>query len=122
MPDGIYINAYELGPEELAKEISDIINNPARYFDFHKWHGHYSFHNPTEDAYRDTICGLCATLNNKTRRNQRTVYKRITKWWNGYNEDYPFYYPPELLPQEKFTGTGVVGFFKNLYDYFFVDV
>lgn len=122
MPDGSYINAFELGACQLAKEMNDIINTPSRYYDYHRWHGHYSFHNPTEDEYRDTICSLCAILNNKTRRSQRTTYKRITKWWNGYDQDYPFLYPPEFVPQEKYSGTGFVGFLKNLYDHFFVDV
>lgn len=86
MPDGIYLNAQESGARELAKEMNDIIRNPLKYYNFFKWHDHYSFHNSDEDNYHDAICGFCALLNNKTRRGQRITYKYITKWWNGENE------------------------------------
>lgn len=82
MPDGIYLNALTLGVKGLAKEMNDIIHNPRRYFDFFKWHGHYTFHATSDDEYHYEICGLCATLNNKTRSEQRTVYSNITAWWN----------------------------------------
>lgn len=86
MPDEIYLNAQKLGAQGLAKEMDNIIRDPQRYFNFFKWHGYYSFHNSDEDNYHNAVCGFCAFLNNKTRRNQRTAYKYITKWWNGENE------------------------------------
>lgn len=86
MPDGMYLNANILGAHILAKEMNDIIKDPKRYFNFFKWHRYYSFHNSDEDNHHDAVCGFCALLNNKTRRNQKTVHKYIAKWWNGYNE------------------------------------
>lgn len=86
MPDEIYLNAQEFGAQGLAKKMDDIIRDPQIYFNFFKWHGYYSFLNSDEDNYHDAICAFCALLNNKTRRDQRTAYKYITKWWNGENE------------------------------------
>lgn len=88
MPDGIYLNANKLGVRALAKEMNDIIKDPERYFNFFKWHGYYSFHNSDEDNHRDAVCGFCTLLNNKTRRNQKTTYKYIAKWWDGFNDQY----------------------------------
>lgn len=87
MPEGIYLDANKLGVQRLAKEMNDIIRNPQRYFNFFKWHGYYSFHESSKDKYHNAVCGFCALLNNKTRRNERTVYKYISKWWNGFNEE-----------------------------------
>lgn len=87
MPDEIYLNAHELGARGIAKEMDDIIRDPKRYYNFFKWHGYYSFHNSDEDKYNEAVCGFCALLNNRTRRDQRTAYKYITKWWNGVDEE-----------------------------------
>lgn len=83
MPDGIYLNAKALGVEEVAEQMNDLIHNPPRYYDFFKWHSYYSFHDTDDDQYRNAVCGLCALLNNRTRRVQRTVYTNITEWWNS---------------------------------------
>lgn len=83
MPDGIYLNALTLGVKGLAKEMNDIILNPQRYYDFFKWHRYYTFHQTADDEYHFQVCGLCAMLNNKTRREQRTVHRYITEWWNS---------------------------------------
>lgn len=82
MPDGMYLNARNYEVEELAKEINEIICNPQRYFDFFKWLNYYSFHSTEENNYYEAVCGMCALLNNMTRRNERTVYHHIIKWWN----------------------------------------
>lgn len=82
MPDGIYLNALTLGIKGLAKEMNDIILKPQRYQDFFKWHGYYTFHQTADDEYHYAVCGLCAMLNNKTRREQRTVHSLIAEWWN----------------------------------------
>lgn len=82
MPDGMYLNALNYRVEELAKEINEIINNPQRYFDFFKWLNYYSFHSTEEYNYYDAVCGMCALLNNRTRRNERTVYHHIISFWN----------------------------------------
>lgn len=88
MPDGIYLNAKTQGIDEVAEKINYLIHNPQRYFEYFKWHRYYSFHDTDDDQYRDAVCGLCAFLNNESRRAQRTVYTNITEWWNS-----PFSYP-----------------------------
>lgn len=83
MPDGIYLNALTLGVKGLAKEMNDIIHNLQRYYDFFKWHGYYTFHMTADDEYRNEVCGLCAMLNNKTRRGQSPAHRYIAEWWNS---------------------------------------
>lgn len=63
--------------------MSDIINDPPRYYDFFKWHGYYSFYDTAENGNRYSVCKLCAYLNDEERRYKRTVYKSITLWWNA---------------------------------------
>lgn len=93
LPDGIYLDATKLGVEELAKEIYDSINDPQRYYDFFKWHGYYSFHEAAVDKYSYSVCELCAFLNKKKNKHERTVrvYENITDWWNvPIPGDFPF--------------------------------
>lgn len=82
MPDGIYLDALELGPERLARKMSDIIKKRSSYNDMFRWHNHYSYHNPLDDPETSGICAFCAALNDEQRRNQTTVYKNIVKWFN----------------------------------------
>lgn len=123
MPDGIYLNAVNNSVEDLAKEISDIIHNSQRYFDFFKWHRYYSFHSSAEDNYYDPVCGLCALLNNKTRRNQRTVYKYMTRWWNegqiDKNGDVSIDMNLIVEEEKPSSENNVFGFISNLYNYLF---
>lgn len=83
MPDGIYLNARELGPEKLAKEMNDIIKDKQRYYNFFKWQRYYSFHETSEGAYTDELCRFCALLNNMRETNETKTYEDIANWWNG---------------------------------------
>lgn len=83
MPNGTYLNARELGPENLAKEMNDIINDKQRYYNFFKWQRYYSFHETSEDSYTDELCRFCAMLNNVREKNETKVYADIVNWWNG---------------------------------------
>lgn len=83
MPDGIYLNARLLQPEALAHQMSDIISNKNKYYNFFKWHRYYSFHETSHDNYRNEICTLCAILNNMRKGNVTSVYMDIDQWWNG---------------------------------------
>lgn len=82
MPDGIYLDACNLGPEEIAREINDSIKNMQKYYEYFKWHNHYSFHNAYAKADTDGVCEFCATLNNATRRNEITLLTNFSTWWN----------------------------------------
>lgn len=121
MPDGMYLNAMNYGVEQLAKEINEIIRNPQRYFDFFKWINYYSFHTSEEDDYYDAVCGMCALLNNRTRKNLSTVYDHITKWWNepkAHKGDEPIIMN-FVTEEDKTKVSDVFGFISNLYNYLF---
>lgn len=85
MPDGIYLNAHELKPKELAKEMYSIIRNKKWYYDFFKWRGYYAFHGTAEDSHTTHVCDLCAFINKMTERNETKVYGDIALWYNGPN-------------------------------------
>lgn len=123
MPDEIYLNARELGARGLAKEMNDIIRDPLKYNNYFKWHGYYSFHDSEEENYHDAVCGFCALLNNKARRDQRTAYKTITKWWNGDNENSSNvidFMPVEVNDiVEKSASNDESGVILGLFDLFF---
>lgn len=82
MPDGVYLNALELGPAKLAKEINNIINSRASYYDMFKWHTYYSYYDPLAFPETNGVCELCAFLNSDQRRDERKMYKNIVKWFN----------------------------------------
>lgn len=82
MPEGIFLNARRLGPEELAKKMNETIHDKRKLYDFFKWHRYYRFHNPEDNGYNDEICALCAMLNNVVQMNRTNVYSRISLWWN----------------------------------------
>lgn len=82
MPDGIYLDALELGPAKLARKISDIIRKRKSYNDMFRWHNYYSYHNPLDEPNASGICEVCALLNDKQQRKERTVYRNIVKWFN----------------------------------------
>lgn len=83
MPDGMYLNARELGPKNLAKEMNDIIKDKRKYYNFFKWYRYYSFHETSEGAYTEELCRFCAMINTMRQRNVTKVYKDIANWWNG---------------------------------------
>lgn len=91
LPNGIYLNALELGVDGLAKEMYDIIKDSQRYYDFFKWHGYYTFHDTGADGYRESVCAFCALLNDKPKIYNKThVYKNITGWWDvPYVDEFP---------------------------------
>lgn len=82
MPDGAYLDARELSPKSLAKVIFESILNKKHYYEFFKWHRYYSFHDPKESPETDWFCGLCAALNEMSRRKQKFIVENFTDWWN----------------------------------------
>lgn len=81
MPDGIYLDANVLGPQKLARIINDAVRNMEKYYEFFKWHRHYSFHKPSDNADSDEICAFCAILNDKNRTGVTSVYTHINSFW-----------------------------------------
>ncbi|KAJ8729963.1 hypothetical protein PYW07_017001 [Mythimna separata] len=89
MPKGIYLTAQQSRIRELAEEMVDIINDKQKYYDFFKWHKHYSYHNPRESRDIDVYCKLCALVNNQEKYLRTSVYKNFIQWWNFGNEASP---------------------------------
>lgn len=102
MPEGIYLNANVLAPNQLAVKMVEIINDINTYYEFFKWHEYYSFHSTSEDRFTRAVCSLCAFLNNN--ENQTNVYDDIVAWWNEIQ-------PPWPIPEEP---SGAETFFNNL--------
>lgn len=83
MPNGAYLDANILQPQELASIINDTVNNREKYYDFFRWHKYYSYHDPYESPDTDEICSFCDYLNkNENYLYKRSVYTRITWFWN----------------------------------------
>lgn len=85
MPDGIYLNALELGPLKLAKKMFDIISDRATYESMFKWRKHYTYHDPLDSNDTNVFCAFCALLNNDQKRKEKKVYTNIVKWLNETN-------------------------------------
>lgn len=81
MPDGIYLNARELGAKALAKKMSDLIHNPDEYAEYFRWKNHYSFYRRMQNVETNDYCGFCAMLNNEKLVSTKTVYEDFKKWW-----------------------------------------
>lgn len=82
MPDGIYLNAIQLGQKKLVRKMIKLINNFEEYLKYFKWRNHYSYHNTLESAETDEFCKFCAILNEEERVNNITIYEHFKKWWN----------------------------------------
>ncbi|CAH2106207.1 unnamed protein product [Euphydryas editha] len=82
MPDGIYLNARELGPEKLAEEMNKLILNPDLYADYFRWKNHYSYHTREESVETDDYCRFCSILNDEKLVKKVTTYPNFREWWN----------------------------------------
>lgn len=89
MPDGIYLNALQLGPVRLAKRMFDIISDRKAYHSMYKWHKYYSYHDPFESPDSNGFCAFCALLNDEQKRKEKKVYKNIVKWLNENKNSQP---------------------------------
>lgn len=81
MPEGIYLDALELGPKKLAKKMNDIIGNPQKYYDFFRWKKYYTYHFRGENPDTDDYCKFCALLNDDVLMSKTTVYEDFQRWW-----------------------------------------
>lgn len=85
--------------------MSDIIRYKDKYYNFFRWHRHYSFHETSHDNYNDEICTLCAMLNNVTKGNVTSVYMDIHQWWNGSPDVAHWSEPQEAVVTEEIVQT-----------------
>ncbi|XP_023942904.2 alpha-(1,3)-fucosyltransferase C [Bicyclus anynana] len=79
LPPGSYLNAMELGPAELARQMSEIIGDNKRYHDFFRWRNHYVYR---ETSSEEDICRLCEMMNDD-KASQFSVWNDFRTWWNG---------------------------------------
>ncbi|XP_039750777.1 alpha-(1,3)-fucosyltransferase C-like [Pararge aegeria] len=81
VPEGAYLDAVKLGPQELAYKINEVINNHTAYYDFFRWRNHYAY-GYNQDPMRQDVCQLCATLNDKKKMSKVTIWQSFREWWN----------------------------------------
>ncbi|CAB3224360.1 unnamed protein product [Arctia plantaginis] len=82
MPDGIYLDATKLTVPELAKKMADIINNKEEYYNYFKWHNHYSYHDSTDFSESDPYCNFCSMVDDEQRFEEKSVYDDFCTWWS----------------------------------------
>lgn len=112
MPYESYIDAKEFGPEKLAEEMVDIINDKQRYIDYFRWHRYYSLHDTDESPETDIWCIFCKYLNDNLKLNKTTTYPDLVRW---YNEPRDWF---QSRLKESSGPNGFVQFLADLYDYF----
>lgn len=88
MPDGIYLNALELGAEKLAEKMVQIVEDKEQYYNYFKWMNHYTFHYMEESPETDFHCLFCAGMNDEDLMLRHTVIEHFKEWWN----------PPKIRP------------------------
>ncbi|XP_014366829.2 alpha-(1,3)-fucosyltransferase C isoform X1 [Papilio machaon] len=85
MPDGIYLNARDLGFEKLAVKMYELIKSPEKYAEYFRWKDHYSYYRRHESLETDDYCRFCSILNEDELVKKTTIYKHFRKWWDPPN-------------------------------------
>ncbi|VVC89028.1 unnamed protein product [Leptidea sinapis] len=85
MPDGIYLNAFELGPVKLAKKMNELLEDEEKYIKYFKWKNHYSYHRRSESVETDDYCRFCSMLYEEDLVRKSTIYDNFKEWWNPRN-------------------------------------
>ncbi|XP_053611854.1 alpha-(1,3)-fucosyltransferase C-like isoform X3 [Plodia interpunctella] len=78
LPPGSYLNARELGPENLAVTMKEIIDNRTRYHDFFRWRNHFKYKQGENDT---EICNICTALNDPRKVGTPNLYENFRDWW-----------------------------------------
>ncbi|PZC80041.1 hypothetical protein B5X24_HaOG215510 [Helicoverpa armigera] len=81
LPPGSYLDAKKLGARNLAKEMSDIIDNPEIYYRFFRWRNHYNIRSRYESPDTDDYCRFCAMANDENLMKKKTIYENFSSWW-----------------------------------------
>ncbi|XP_038221280.1 alpha-(1,3)-fucosyltransferase C-like [Zerene cesonia] len=80
LPPGSYLDARELGTQELARIMNKIVTHREILYDYFKWTNHITFRHVSA---RSQICGLCATLNDRKQMKANSMYPEFRNWWNA---------------------------------------
>ncbi|CAG9786046.1 unnamed protein product [Diatraea saccharalis] len=83
MPNGIYLNAREMGTQKLAAKMNQLISDPEKYADYFKWKRHYTYHSLHESPETDEYCRFCAILNDEQMVKRTSVIKNFRDWWDS---------------------------------------
>ncbi|XP_035435453.1 alpha-(1,3)-fucosyltransferase C-like [Spodoptera frugiperda] len=83
LPPGSYLNAKQLGPYNLAKEMFDIIENREIYYRFFRWRKYYSFGRRFENPDSNEYCKFCAMANDENLMKETKIYHNFSSWWNA---------------------------------------
>ncbi|KAG6450281.1 alpha-(1,3)-fucosyltransferase C [Manduca sexta] len=82
MPDGIYLNARQLGVEKLAAKMNELIQNPEEYYKYFKWKNYYTYHTNGESVETNEYCRFCELLNDEKAVKTTSIYKDFREWWD----------------------------------------
>ncbi|CAK1547325.1 unnamed protein product [Leptosia nina] len=82
IPDSAYLNARELGEENLARIIKELIDNPDQYEQHFKWTNHYSYHTRGSSRETDDYCRFCSILYDEKLVKTKSVYENFREWWD----------------------------------------
>ncbi|CAG4990550.1 unnamed protein product [Colias eurytheme] len=85
MPDGIYLNALELGTEKLAKKMKELIDDPEKYAEYFKWKNHYSYYRRGESVETNDYCRFCSMLYEDDLVKKTSIYTNFKEWWTPPN-------------------------------------
>ncbi|XP_050683577.1 alpha-(1,3)-fucosyltransferase C-like isoform X1 [Leptidea sinapis] len=85
MPDGIYLNARELGVKKLAEKMNELIENQEMYIEYFKWKNHYSYYRRFESIETDDYCRFCSILYDDELVKKKSTYENFKDWWNPPN-------------------------------------
>ncbi|KPJ13477.1 Alpha-(1,3)-fucosyltransferase C [Papilio machaon] len=77
LPPNTYLDALQMRPKELADTIVHLMISPEQYIQYFWWKSQYTY-----AQTMDSVCAVCAALNNKTMMETRTVYDEFRIWWN----------------------------------------
>jgi hypothetical protein len=85
MPDGIYLNAREMGVQRLAIKINELIQDKEQYANYFRWKKYYSYHGLHETPETNEYCRICALLNDEKKVLTTSFIENFKDWWDRPN-------------------------------------
>uniref|UniRef100_A0A2A4J738 Fucosyltransferase n=1 Tax=Heliothis virescens TaxID=7102 RepID=A0A2A4J738_HELVI len=82
MPDGIYLTITKDTVREVAQNMVNIINDKEQYYEYFKWHNHYTYSDGQDSPETDPYCNLCLLINDDDKFLRTSVYNNFGEWWN----------------------------------------
>lgn len=86
MPDGIYLDARKTPIPKLAFMMVSLMGDKEAYYNYFKWHNHYSYHHVADSSESNPYCKFCALINDEKRFQNISMYPNFTDWWNPKNK------------------------------------